>query len=302
MIIDEGQDFPDEMYFCIHNITEHFKRNGIESSLTVFADENQIIVKDDNCTIKEIEMHLKIKSGDHRKFYLLKNFRNTRQIANFSNYFMSANLYKGNLSLPSNQGQKPLIAFYPYLERYENKKIFEISDAKYFQNIKNILDRFPNRKVGLILDANKNYVAKCFNILKALLEDSSYKVQAYISQSQKEHFKSENLDFVSNNVLTILNKQSSKGTEFDIVIYMGIEYSKFNESDGINQMKNMFVVSSRAREYLIILFCSINIKDQPVMPDILSIFPHPEELFNRYQFFGLLKSYGDNLLDQVEWK
>ena len=53
---------------------------------------------------------------------------------------------------------------------------------------------------------------------------------------------------------------------------MGIEYSKFNESDGINQMKNMFVVSSRAREYLIILFCSINIKDQPVMPDILSIF------------------------------
>ena len=70
----------------------------------------------------------------------------------------------------------------------------------------------------------------------------------------------------------------------------------------INQMKNMFVVSSRAREYLIILFCSINIKDQPVMPDILSIFPHPEESFNRYQFFGLLKSYGDNLLDQVEWK
>ena len=55
--------------------------------------------------------------------------------------------------------------------------------------------------------------AKCFDILKVLLEDSSYEVQAYISQSQKEHFKSENLDFVSNNVLTILNKQSSKGIE-----------------------------------------------------------------------------------------
>jgi len=41
LLIDEGQDFEEEMYFTLNALSGHFKSYELECMITVFADDNQ---------------------------------------------------------------------------------------------------------------------------------------------------------------------------------------------------------------------------------------------------------------------
>ncbi len=301
IIIDEGQDFPEEMFFCLNYLTSHFKKFGLESSLTVFADENQVIYKDTNSRISSIEEHLGIVDGDNRKFCLTKNFRNTYQIANFAKHFMNADYYGRPITLPKRKGGRPGILLYPRQSKNENKTLFKLENPIFYKSIKLLIEKNPNKKYAIIIDGKNNDLENVHSSLTKLFDETEFKVQGYINKHPRFEFSVENLDFISDNTITILNKKSSKGTEFDIVFFIGIEQTKYDHSEGVDVMKNLFVISSRAREQFYIIFGIVD--EKKGLPAITKILPNPEDEISRFQFFGTsLKSKADEILTSVGWE
>ncbi len=299
MIIDEGQDFPDDMFFCLHFLTNHFKKHGLESTLTIFADENQVITEN-NARISSIEQHLGIVEGDNRKFCLTKNFRNTRQIANFAKHFMNADYYGTPVDPPNKSGPRPSILIYPKRQN-NSQSLFKIKDPIFYPKIKKLIYQLPNKKYAIIIDGNNSDLENVYYSFAKLFEGSKFKVQGYINEHPKFELSVENLDFISENTITILNKKSSKGTEFDIVFFIGIEQTKYDHTEGVDVMKNLFVISSRAKEQFYIVFGMIDEKEG--MPAITKILPNPEDKISRFQFFGpTLKSNADDILTSVGWE
>ena len=300
IIIDEGQDFPEEMFFCLNYLTYHFRKCGLECTLTVFADENQVIFKETNSRISSIEEHLGIVDGDNRKFCLTKNFRNTQQIAKFAKHFMNSDYYGREITFPKKEGPRPSILLYPRQIKNENKSLFRLENPIFFKTIKNQIEKFPNKKYAIIIDGKNIDLENTHGSLSKLFARTEYKVQGYINKHSKFEFSVENLDFISNNTITILNKKSSKGTEFDIVFFVGIEQTKYDHSEGVDVMKNLFVISSRAREQFYIIFGLVDEKQG--LPEITKILPNPEDGISRFQFFGTsLKLNSKKILSDVGW-
>ena len=66
-------------------------------------------------------------------------------------------------------------------------------------------------------------------------------------------------------------------------------------------MKNLFVISSRAREQFYIIFGIVD--EKKGLPAITKILPNPEHDISRFQFFGTsLKSKADEILTSVGWE
>ena len=66
------------------------------------------------------------------------------------------------------------------------------------------------------------------------------------------------------------------------------------------QVKNLFVISSRAREQFFIIFGLVD--EKKGLPEITKILPNPEDEISRFQFFGTsLKLKSKKILSDVGW-
>lgn len=279
LLIDEGQDFEEDMYFALHNISGYFRSHGLESMITVFADDNQRLQISQNSSISDICEMFSIEDCDTlRKYSLTKNFRNTLETAKFAKHFQ-VNDHEVLQRPPTRKGQIPSIYFLDSMDTI-------------IKFISRIVSNFPGKQHGIIVEGSKSDVHEYYKQISQSKEFKDVKVNAYISGWKS--FSDEKLDFISSNTITILNKQSAKGTEFDYVFYVGLEKASFVDSEGINEKMSMYVMSSRPREGLYILFNNVSL-DSSYM-DILKIFPNFENEICNYTGFGPLKGKEKQIL------
>lgn len=283
LIIDEGQDFPEEMYFCLGRILKHFKRCGINAQLTVFADDNQRLQKDNNCTVKNIAANLGVSRDNNREFFLSRNHRNTLEVAKFARYFQVGKT-SGASKLPSKSGEIPSVDF------FENDR--DLSDF-----VARKLKISVGKQVGVIVNGSQKDVKRVKNQLESRLKGSNWKTQFYTSSEWKTV---DELDFSSPNTLTVLHQASAKGLEFDIVFYVGLERVDMDGSGGMNERMAAYVMASRAREELRISLTGIDM-DAPA-PDGVKLLPRPALQLCRFEGFDAQKIKVAPFLEKVNWR
>ena len=283
LIIDEGQDFEKDMYITFHNLSNHFKNYGLDCVITVFADENQRLDELKNSSIEDIQSALRIKENDEikKKFYLRKNYRNTSQVHTFSKSFQVYNRSYEEIS-PSKEGPLPDVLL---CKKDDDKLEF----------IKRKVQNTSGKQIGIIIEGTQNNVFAVSKEMEKKLKSSNFKIQTYISGWR--NYSSNKLDFNSNNTITILHKRSAKGTEFDIVIILGLENENYEDSEGHNQKMSLYVTSSRPRDELIILFSKVS--EDSSLPSLMKIFPKKEDKICNYRGLGTLRLHTDKLLQKL---
>jgi len=219
-------------------------------SMTILADENQRI-NEDNSTLSEIKKYMRVP--EKLVFGLTKNYRNTDEINNFI-----ANFYVGSetgITKPSGKkGEKP--------------KLVKSSD---FSSSIKFISRYArlhqNQEIAIIV-SNNMARNKYYNALDDELGGEYCHVQTFASGS-KVH-SAEVLRFDREGVVTVLNKQSCKGLEFDAVFIPELENIKVDDGN-LNAFKmEMYVMCSRARSYLALISSNSGEESLPVsayLPD-----------------------------------
>ncbi len=284
LIIDEGQDFPEVMYTVLGKILAHLIRNGQSTQITVFADDNQRLQAEMNCTVANIAKSLGILQKQDRKFYLSKNYRNTLEVAKFAQYFQVGKT-SGAAKLPSNSGEVPSVDFFA-----DDKERSEFIVRK--------LKISAGKQVGVIVNGAQHDVTRAKNQLEARLKETKWTVQFYTSKQWK---KVDELDFAAKNMVTVLHQNSAKGLEFDLVFYVGLEKTDMDASGGMNERMAIYVMASRAREELRVSLTGLDFSERE--PDGLKLLPRPDRGLCRFEGYGAL-SRQDVLtyLDKTEWR
>jgi len=235
LIIDEGQDFPAEFYSVM---------NLLVDNITVFADENQRLTET-NSTISQIQKNL----GVRKSHPLKKNFRNTKEIAEFACQFY-CDLSTGMAEIPERRGPLPIL----------------MTNLNFNQQLRQVIryvKNHPDHQVGVFLNKKDQQRAVYKHLCGELEEEHT--VQMYISDD--DDFKK--IDFELPGAV-ILNYQSTKGLEFDAVFLPDLQLVNPDLNKDSERMR-LFVMCSRAREELF-LFSNTNLIP-PIMKHV------PKHLF-----------------------
>lgn len=259
LIIDEGQDFPQAMYLALNFIAtlSHAGCTDSKAAITVFADENQRMNPGANSTIEEIATALALTS--QHIFWLRKNYRNSKQVAQFAKHFY-VGLPSGVPDLPSRIGRsKPKVVIASNLEVVRSRIAAHATNN-------------PGEDIGVL--CMRDFVRKkVFNSLSSRLANGPTIVQTYSNKERKDH-PPERLKFDKGGSVTVLNSQSAKGLEFDSVFIV----DPFIDNGGASaeQAKmQLYVMASRAREYLEVI-----VMNQP--QDLAERLP-PSDLYDKIE-------------------
>ncbi len=240
LIIDEAQDFSPEMFGVFEMLVKMIFREDIleeRPSITVFADENQRLNEETNSTI--VEIIDKLMLPEDRIYSLTKNYRNTLQIARLSSTFYTG-LRTGKPDLPDREGELPLMVYGDDIN----------ASVNYIHTFANNHD---NLEIGVIAQSDA-VRKKFFNKLKhRLSENKRLKVQTY-AWRDRAHNDASKLEFDKGGVITVVNKQSCKGLEFDAVFLPELQSVSFDPNDKDQFMMEMYVMTSRARDSLTLMY------------------------------------------------
>jgi len=233
VIIDEAQDFSNKHYQFLNKVKTAFYSGDEMPSATILADENQMLF-DDNSTLKQIRDTFKIDKASNL-FSLTKNYRNTDQINSFIQYFYVG--LETGMTMPSGRnGNLPELVFTNNFSK----------TAKYIAKYARI---YQNHEIAVIVPGNyqrKQYYAA----LDELLIDSNFNVQSFASGSTVH--TADSLDFDKEGTITILNRASCKGLEFDAVFIPELSSMPIDNADLDKFKMSMYVMCSRARTHLTI--------------------------------------------------
>lgn len=255
LIIDEGQDFPPGMYRTLSMLSGAINSPGGSPAVTVFADDNQRLSDRSNSTLDQIEAALSLRKD--RVYRLKKNYRNSRQIAEFARHYY-VGLRSGIPDVPSRAGpSKPKIVIASSLE-VVRRRIADFVSARRQLDVGVLCPREWERK-------------KIFNSLQHRLKDTGIHVQTYSSACQEAH-PAEDLVFDKGGSVTVLNFQSAKGLEFDAVFLIDPFVSGAGAVDVQSKMQ-LYVMASRARNHLELLLMN--------PPNDLASFLPPEDLYEQ---------------------
>lgn len=237
LIIDEGQDFPPEMYrslALIDSIAFQKHEKKAKPRLTVFADQNQRITQN-NSLLQEIKSELSL--SDERCYSLDDNFRNSRPIAELASYF-ETDAPTGITTMPSRRGPVP--------ELFEGG-----SSTSCLDFIKQFVANNPNQEVGVFVHSDR-VRKKFFTSLHNFFEETDITIQTY-SYSDKK-LKAEELVFDNQGTVTVLNHASCKGLEFDTVFIAELQQYPLEEGNLDFFKMNLFVATSRARKRVYLMY------------------------------------------------
>ena len=224
LIIDEGQDVPPGFYDSLMCL-------GYENFF-ILADQNQQITEE-HSSREELTDLLGLDVDD--VIELVDNHRNTAPIANFCQTF-----YTDKSSPPPTIPNRPSLDT-PILYEYKLVK-------SCVEMILREADRDDSKLIGLIVATN----VKRDDYVKQLnkVEISRDNEKPIVSSYSNEDKQSVNIDF-SQGGIVVLNSQSVKGIEFDSV-FIVIDGFKLYNNDVTDVKKQFYVMTSRAREKLIL--------------------------------------------------
>lgn len=231
LVIDEGQDMPPQFYHMLVNW-------GLENFYVV-ADQNQQLNPDISSARRDIEDALGIGTKDTLEFK--SNYRNTRPIALLAQHFNPGDPASPTPDLP----EASPAAQTPELWVYGEPQALGFSEI--INRILVLSDRYPKKLIGIITPNNKvreKYIL-AFNHANPILDNGKPPIQTYSSDNKQE------LDFGQGGI-TVINAQSCKGLEFDIVILADIDLHQPKQD--VHTLKARFyVMVSRAQEQVILL-------------------------------------------------
>jgi DNA helicase-2/ATP-dependent DNA helicase PcrA len=261
LIIDEGQDFPPSMYSCLTNVMTVANANGSSPKLavTVLADENQRLRPGRNSNIEEIRQNLLL--GPQNFFHLKKNYRSTKQIAEFASCFY-VGLRTGKPVVPSSIGELPVVS---WVERDTEGKFLDACATK----IARYADSRRTEEIGVLTIRDK-VRSSMFNRLYAKLEAKKIKVQSY--SSKDDNLKAANLEFDVPGRVTVINSASAKGLEFDTVFLIDPGALVSIGSGDLDAKMSMYVLSSRPRRFLNVMLVE-DANSKKLMKDV------PKEIY-----------------------
>jgi DNA helicase IV len=231
LVIDEGQDMPPAFYRTLASL-------GFENFYVV-ADQNQQIHPDTCSSRQEIENILAIDTGDTLEFNI--NYRNTRPIALLAQHFYPADPASPRPYLPD---AKPA-AMTPELWTYDRENTPTL--AQIAERILQLSDRYPRKLIGIITPNNnvRNSFNGALRNANPKLDNGKLPIQTYASGQR------ESLDFGQGGIM-IINAQSCKGLEFDIVILADIDRHQ-PKRDPHAIKARFYVMVARAREQVVLL-------------------------------------------------
>jgi DNA helicase IV len=236
LIMDEAQDFDPSAHrlLCaVQNVTFDHLPLADRPSILILADENQRITPR-NSTIADL---LDAYMIPREELYLLKrNYRNTREIAQFSAQFFN-DAASGTPELPERRGDAPRVVV-----------TADLNDA--VERIVRHVRIHANQEIGVLVHY-ENTRRKIYNRLSHRLRDVNIPVQTYSSQDERANDE-EALKFDVPRV-TVLCYASSKGLEFDAVFLPELQsYPMDPENRDVAKM-NLYVMASRARNMLTVM-------------------------------------------------
>lgn len=259
LIIDEAQDFAEGMFglFNMLNIMVFSKNSdGLEvPALTVFADENQRLNEKHNSTIEQIRNALEVQK--EREYKLTRNYRSTRPIAELAEYFY-VGLQTGKPELPDRDGDIPVMV--------ECSSIDKAVDYIYRYAVNH-----DDEEIGIIVKDN-SIRKKFFNKLGHRLRGNKHiYVQTY-AYNDKDN-QAGDLKFDDEGIISVFNKQSCKGLEFDAVFIPELQQYSLSPDDKDQFMMDMYVMISRARSHVVLMYSN----EGTGIPGILNYLPKREE-------------------------
>jgi superfamily I DNA/RNA helicase len=212
LVIDEGQDLPEGFF--------RYASRHVARALTVFADEDQA-VGGRRTSLEEIRDAASL----HNPVMLQENYRNTPEIAAVAEHF-----HRGRL--PVARVRQSSIAEVPRLFR----------SASLAESAQRIANWFQIRKgtIGVVVHWNDTGT-QVHAELRRLLPGS--RVDIYKSGEIDE----DSIDLLKDGV-TVLNKESAKGQEFDTAFILELEHFVPCLNDPM--LRVMYMLCARARGHL----------------------------------------------------
>lgn len=231
LLIDEGQDMPPAFYQVLVQL-------GFENFYVV-ADQNQQLDPDKCSSRQDIENALGINPRETLELKI--NYRNTLPIAKLAQHFYPADPASPRPELPDPQPATTTPELWTY-GTIGKPSLIEIVDR-----VLHLSDRFPKKLIGIITPDNRvrEKFHAMFSRASPTLDNDKPPIQTFKSGYQQL------LDF-GNGGIMIINAQSCKGLEFDIVILADIDQHKPKQN--IYALKSRFyVMVARGREQVILL-------------------------------------------------
>ncbi len=245
ILIDEGQDFSDDMYNVITRLL-----NKKTNNLTIALDDNQTIYTNRQSWK---ELGIQAKGRVHR---ISNIYRTTKEISNFAKKF------KGSEdTVPKEKAQPELFEdFFEYHgPRPEIKRFPSVEEIASFvaDKIKKLHneDGYPFSDIAII------YTIRTFDgnagtplpkIFQANLES-----KGIISNWVSEDYRSKKSYDVTTNSVTISTIHSSKGLDYACVFLVGLDLLKPGDPWSEEQIRSLtYVGITRARYNLIIPYAA----------------------------------------------
>jgi DNA helicase II / ATP-dependent DNA helicase PcrA len=255
LIIDEAQDFTPNMFETLALIMSLLFKNENDTNspaITVFADENQRLQENTNSTIKDIKERLSLL--DNREYLLKKNYRNSLQVAMLASKFYTG-LSTGKPDLPIKENDLPILL--------EGENLNDAVEYIYRYAVNH-----ENEEIGVITQSDK--IRKIFvtRLNKKIEGNARLTLQSY-SSKDKTYNDSDKMIFDKGGVITVINKQSCKGLEFDAVFLPELQSISIAPDDKDQFMMEMYVMISRARHMLVLMISN----EAEGRPAILSNIP-----------------------------
>ena len=216
LVVDEGQDLPQGFF--------RYASRHVSPAMTVFADEHQALG-----TRRSTLAQIKNAAGLADPVMLTRNHRNTAEIARLAEHFHHGRLPVATVVRPSSR-------MLPRLIRSRNPDFSVTLIANWLRN--------RGGSIGVIVHENPTGNDLHRQLVKRL---PRARVDVYAGDKQNED---------SINVLkpgiTVLNRESVKGQEFDAVFI--VELEAFIPCANDAAYRTMYMMCARARDHLFLVY------------------------------------------------
>ena len=217
LIVDEGQDLPEGFF--------QYAAQHISQVISVFADDDQAL-SDRRTTLEQI----KAATGLDDPIVLSRNHRNTPEVARLAEHFHSGRL-------PAAEVRRRSSGEIPRLVRSKDKDSTADLVSNWYKT--------RGGSVGVIVHSNDTTGRYLLGRLADLLPEQ----RVCFYESRK---KNENTTNVLTPGVTVVNKESVKGQEFDAVFILELEHFIPCTKDG--ERRAMYMMCSRARDHLFLVY------------------------------------------------
>ncbi len=217
LVVDEGQDLPEGFFV--------YASRHVSRTLTVFADEDQALSR--QCTTLE---QIKRAANLDNPIILRRNHRNTPEIAAVAEHFHSGRLPAADVTRESN-GELPRLI------RSRNIDDTAVLISNWRQTM--------GGAVGIVVHRTQPTGVELHQKLRELLPRSRVNIYQHDERN-------ENSTNILEDGVTVLNKMSVKGQEFDSLFILELE--RFVPCENQAERRAMYMMCSRARDNLLLVY------------------------------------------------